>query len=170
MPVENRNLEVGTRLVANYKKAQYVCVVGKDEEGKLSFEVDGKVFKSPSSAASHVMGGQAANGWRFWSIEGAQPVKAESKAPTKAAWAADAAGTAPKQRRPAGRRGASKEAASEGPQAAEREYLIDSDGRPVRDRDGQQVYAAETPAGVETEAEPEAEAVTAASDEEGAVS
>ena len=147
--IEDRNLEVGTRLVANYKKQAYVCTVGKDEEGKLTFEVDGKAFKSPSSAASHVMGGQAANGWRFWSVEGAAP--AEPKATTKAAPAADAAGTAPKKRRPAGRRGAAKEAASEGPGAAERNYLIDGDGRPVHASDGQQVYADEVPAGTETE-------------------
>jgi len=158
--IENRNLEVGTRLVANYKKAQYVCVVGKDEEGKLSFEVDGKVFKSPSSAASHVMGGQAANGWRFWSVEGAAAVWAEPKASTKAARAADAAGTAPKRRRSAGRRGAAKEAASEGPGAAEREYLIDSDGRPVQDGDGQQVYADEVAAGNAADAASEEEAVS----------
>ena len=29
MVIENRNLEVGTRLVASYKKTQYVCVVEK---------------------------------------------------------------------------------------------------------------------------------------------
>ena len=81
MPIENRNLEVGTRLVANYKKQAYVCTVEKAEEGEgVAFVLaDGKRFKSPSSAASHVMGGKAVNGWRFWSVEGAETqVKAEA--------------------------------------------------------------------------------------------
>jgi len=80
--------------VANYKKARYVCEVGADAEGNQTFTVDGKSFKSPSAAASHVMGGQAANGWRFWSAEGEAttanvaadggeaPAKAERKAKT----------------------------------------------------------------------------------------
>jgi hypothetical protein len=71
MPIQDRNLPAGSRLEANYKKARYVCEVGADEEGNQTFSIDGKTFKSPSAAASHVMGGQAANGWRFWSIEGA---------------------------------------------------------------------------------------------------
>jgi hypothetical protein len=70
MAIENRELAVGTRLVASYKKVQYVCTV-EEEEGKQVFVLeDGKRFKSPSSAASAVMGGSAANGWRFWSLEG----------------------------------------------------------------------------------------------------
>src|SRR5205814_9316744 len=90
--IENRDLPVGARLVANYKKEAYVCDVAKDSEGNLVFKVGGKEFKSPSAAASHVMGGQAANGWRFWSLEGEAttanvaadsgetPAKAERKA------------------------------------------------------------------------------------------
>ena len=70
MPIQDRNLAAGTRLAANYKKVRYVCEVGADEEGNQTFTVDGKTFKSPSAAASHVMGGQAANGWRFWTPEG----------------------------------------------------------------------------------------------------
>jgi len=34
---------------------------------------DGRRFKSPSSAASAVMGGKVANGWRFWALEGEAP-------------------------------------------------------------------------------------------------
>ncbi len=94
MAIENRNLEVGTRLVANYKKQAFVCTVEKDEEGKLAFVVDGKRYTSPSAAGSAVMGGTACNGWRFWSLEGdlkerkakAEPkAKAAKKAPAKKA-------------------------------------------------------------------------------------
>jgi hypothetical protein len=42
---------------------------------------DGRQFKSPSSAASAVMGGIAANGWRFWSLE-ADTAPTDAKAPT----------------------------------------------------------------------------------------
>ena len=71
MPIENRDLPVGTRLVATYKKQAYVCTVEAEEAGKIAFVLaDGKRFKSPSSAASAVMGGSAANGWRFWTVEG----------------------------------------------------------------------------------------------------
>ena len=73
MPIQNRDLPVGAKLVGKYKKAVFVCEVGKDAEGNLTFAVDGKEFKSPSSAASHVMGGGAVNGWRFWSLEGEAP-------------------------------------------------------------------------------------------------
>ena len=75
MAIEDRNLEVGTRLVANYKKQAHVCAVEKAEEGsKAAFVLEnGKRYKSPSSAASAVMGGKAVNGWRFWSVEGAAP-------------------------------------------------------------------------------------------------
>ena len=76
MPIENRNLSVGTRLVAKYKKEQHVCTVIAAPEGEgVLFELaGGKTFKSPSAAASAVMGGNAANGWRFWSVEGDAPV------------------------------------------------------------------------------------------------
>ena len=74
MVIENRDLAAGTRLVANYKKVRYVCTIEADEDGKTAFVLeDGRRFKSPSAAASAVMGGQAANGWRFWSLEGAAP-------------------------------------------------------------------------------------------------
>ena len=83
MPLENRNLEAGTRLEANYKKVRYVCTVEAAEEGEgIAFVLaDGKRFKSPSAAASAVMGGGAVNGWRFWSLEGdaKQPAEAEPK-------------------------------------------------------------------------------------------
>jgi hypothetical protein len=80
MPIENRNLEVGTRLVANYKKQAYVCTVEAGEEGKTVFVLDGKAYSSPSAAGSAVMGGTACNGWRFWSVEGVEAPRSEKPA------------------------------------------------------------------------------------------
>jgi hypothetical protein len=67
MPVANRNLPVGARLVADYKKTRYVCTVEAAEEGEgvLYALEDGKKFKSPSAAGSAVTGRTACNGWRF---------------------------------------------------------------------------------------------------------
>ena len=104
MAIDNRNLEVGTRLVANYKKQVYVCTVEKDEEGEgivFAFE-DGKRFKSPSAAGSAVMGGSACNGWRFWSLEGSEPktgTKAEPAAKTGRTSAKTVTRTAVKSKR-----------------------------------------------------------------------
>jgi hypothetical protein len=91
MAIENRNLEVGTRLVANYKKTRYVCVVeAGEEDGAVVFVLeDGSRHKSPSAAGSKVMGGKSVNGWRFWSLEGDAPAapadetKPKSKARSK---------------------------------------------------------------------------------------
>src|SRR3954470_13005113 len=72
MSIENRELVVeGARLTGSYKKQAFVREVGRDGEGNLVFRIDGKEFKSPSSAASHAMGGGSVNGWRFWELEGA---------------------------------------------------------------------------------------------------
>ena len=78
MAIEDRNLTVGTRLVASYRKQAHACMVEKrDEGGGVLFVLDdGRKFKSASSAASAVMGGKAVNGWRFWSVQG---TKAQSK-------------------------------------------------------------------------------------------
>ena len=75
MAIEDRNLTVGTRLVANYRKQTHVCMVEKAEEGDgvLFVLEDGRKFKSLSSAARAVMGGKAVNGWRFWSVQGREP-------------------------------------------------------------------------------------------------
>jgi hypothetical protein len=82
MAIENRNLPLGTRLVANYKKTRYVCTVAVGEEGSVAYVLEGgQRFKSPSAAASFVMSGQAANGWRFWTVEGDEP---EAKAAPEA--------------------------------------------------------------------------------------
>jgi hypothetical protein len=69
MAIEDRNLTAGTRLVANYKGKANVCVV-EGEDNSLAFVLDGQRFKSASSVAMAVMGGNAVNGWRFWSVEG----------------------------------------------------------------------------------------------------
>jgi len=71
MALENRNLEVGTRLVARYKKQEHTATVVEGEGGGLRYRLeDGREFKSPSAAGSAVMGGVACNGWRFWSLAG----------------------------------------------------------------------------------------------------
>ncbi len=69
MPLKNRELKPGTVLVARYKKEDHTCVVMETEDG-LRYRVAGTDHKSPSSAAKAVMGGIAANGWRFWSLQG----------------------------------------------------------------------------------------------------
>ena len=77
MTIENRELAVGTRLVARYKKQEHTATVVEGEGGGLRYRLeDGREFKSPSAAGSAVMGGVACNGWRFWSLAG------EDKAPT----------------------------------------------------------------------------------------
>jgi hypothetical protein len=69
MPIENRELTVGTRLVARYKKQEHTATVVEGEGGGLRYRLeDGREFKSPSAAGSAVMGGVACNGWRFWSL------------------------------------------------------------------------------------------------------
>ena len=85
MPIENRNLAVGTKLVAKYKGKQYVCVIEAAEsgEGVLYALEGGKKHKSPSSAGMEVMGGKAVSGWRFWTVEGDAPASAEAPAPAK---------------------------------------------------------------------------------------
>ncbi len=83
MPIENRNLEAGTRLVARYKKETHVCEVVQTDEGLRYRLADGREFRSPSAAGSAVMGGSACNGWRFWSLEGtlSEPRAPKTKEP-----------------------------------------------------------------------------------------
>ena len=78
MPIENRNLSPGTKLVATYKKQAHTCTV-VEQKGKTLFEYNGKTFTSPSAAGSAVMGGVYCNGWRFWSVEGTEPKAAKAK-------------------------------------------------------------------------------------------
>lgn len=92
MAIEDRNLKPGTRLTGKYKKQDYSCDVLEVEDEKTREKAvryrleDGREFKSPSSAASAVMGGKAVNGWRFWSLAdagGAEPSAPISEADTK---------------------------------------------------------------------------------------
>src|SRR5512140_2846954 len=95
MPLDNRNLEPGTVLVARYKGQDRTCEVVQTEDGLRYRLDDGSEHKSPSSAGKAAMGGVACNGWRFWSLQGTEPArkpKAEKpakttpkKAPAKAA-------------------------------------------------------------------------------------
>ena len=81
-------LEAGTKLVARYKGADYVAEVVTDGEGKTRYRLaDGREFKSPSAAASAVMGGSACNGWRFWSLDDgtARPATKPAKPAAKTA-------------------------------------------------------------------------------------
>ena len=78
MPLENRNLEAGTRLVARYKKEDRGCEVVETPDGLRYRLDDGTEHKSPSSAGKAVTGG-ACNGWVFWSLAGEEKPKREPK-------------------------------------------------------------------------------------------
>ena len=89
MPIENRNLEPGTVLVARYKKQDRTCEVVKTDaatpgyaQSGLRYRLDdGTEHNSPSSAGKAAMGGVACNGWRFWSIAGTEAPKKAKKEP-----------------------------------------------------------------------------------------
>src|SRR3990172_1590561 len=98
MPLENRNLEPGTVLVARYKKQDRPCEVVQSEEGLRYRLDDGSEHKSPSSAGKAAMGGVACNGWRFWSLQGAEK---PARTPKVAAKPKAAAKAAPKGKKPA---------------------------------------------------------------------
>ncbi len=71
MPIKNRNLKPGTKLVAKYKKETYHGFVSTGENGKVLYQLtpsDGKEYKSPSSLGTAVTG-KACNGWSFWSVD-----------------------------------------------------------------------------------------------------
>ncbi len=78
MPITERNLKIGTRLTARYKKKVYAAEVIGGKDGKVRYRLaDGREFASPSAAGKAVMGGVACNGWRFWSVaNGAAPADA----------------------------------------------------------------------------------------------
>ncbi len=78
MALESRKLEVGTKLVARYKKEEHQAEVVAGEGDKTLIRLaDGREFTSVSAAGSAVMGGVACNGWRFWSLEADRPAKTE---------------------------------------------------------------------------------------------
>jgi hypothetical protein len=79
MPIENRNLAKGTKLVGRYHKQSYSCEVTENAEGKLHYHLeDGREFKSPSAAGMAITG-HACDGWVFWSVqtEGSAPTPEE---------------------------------------------------------------------------------------------
>jgi hypothetical protein len=79
MPIENRELAAGTRLVARYKKQDRSCEV-VETAGGLRYRLDdGTEHRSPSSAGKAVTGGSC-NGWVFWSVEGTEKPKREPRA------------------------------------------------------------------------------------------
>jgi hypothetical protein len=89
MPIENRNLEIGTKLTATYKKQTFTCEVVAGEGGKPMYRLEeGREFKSPSSAGTAVTG-KACNGWAFWSLATAS--ESEQAEVESYPWAEDAA-------------------------------------------------------------------------------
>ncbi len=71
MPIENRNLESGTRLVARYKKQEYRAEVVSRDGDKVFYRLDdGRELKSLSAAGTSITG-KACNGWAFWSVDAA---------------------------------------------------------------------------------------------------
>ena len=67
MPIENRELKPGTKLVAKYKGKEYSAEVVGTEAGMRYRLEDGREFKSPSAAGSAILK-TACNGWRFWGL------------------------------------------------------------------------------------------------------
>ncbi len=59
--------KIGTTFDRKWRDRPYrMRVVGKD--GKAAFEVEGRVFATPSAAAKSITK-QEVNGWRFWHID-----------------------------------------------------------------------------------------------------
>ena len=68
MPIENRTLKTGTKLVGRYHKQSYSCEVVENAEGRLCYRLeDGREFKSPSAAGKAITG-HSCDGWVFWSV------------------------------------------------------------------------------------------------------
>ena len=60
MPIENRNLNIGTKLTARYKKQVYHAEVIGGEGEKLLYRLeDGREWGSPSAAGSALMNGRS---------------------------------------------------------------------------------------------------------------
>jgi DNA-directed RNA polymerase subunit M/transcription elongation factor TFIIS len=69
MPIENRNLTPGTKLIGKYHKQTYHADVIEGEDKKLKYKLeDGREFKSPSGAGMAVTG-HPCDGWKFWNVE-----------------------------------------------------------------------------------------------------
>src|SRR5438128_11522030 len=84
VPIEDRDLRVGTVLMARYKKQERTCEVVETPDGVRYRLDDATEHKSPSSAGKAAMDGVACNGWRIWSIQGTEPVPREPRAETPA--------------------------------------------------------------------------------------
>jgi len=109
MPLENRNLEPGTVLVARYKGKDRTCEVVQTEDGLRYRLDDGTEHKSPSSAGKQAMGGVACNGWRFWSLAGTEkPARKAKTAKPKAEPKPKAKPAKPKAKKDGKAKGAKK--------------------------------------------------------------
>ncbi len=83
MPIENRYLEPGTKLIATYKKETYHALVVTGEGGKVLYQLpDGKEFKSTSSLGTAITG-KSCNGWAFWSVDTFEATETETAAPAE---------------------------------------------------------------------------------------
>ena len=107
MPLENRNVEPGTVLVARYKGKDRTCEVVQTDDGLRYRLDDGSEHKSPSSAGKAAMGGVACNGWRFWSLAGTEKPARTAKTAAKPKKAAKPAPKG-KAKKPAKAKGAKK--------------------------------------------------------------
>jgi len=83
MTIENREVKSGTRLVARYKGQEHTANVVETDAGIRYRLADGKEYKSPSAAGSAIMGGNACNGWRFWSMANGASKPAKPKKESK---------------------------------------------------------------------------------------
>ncbi len=81
MPIEDRELAAGTRLVARYKQEEHVCEIVRTDAGRRYRLADRREFASPSGAGRAVIG-HACNGWRFWSVAGADVAEPPRRAKT----------------------------------------------------------------------------------------
>ena len=92
MAIENRNLEVGAKLVAHYKKETYHALVIAAEDAKVRYTLtpnDGKEYQSLSSLGTAVTG-KACNGWAFWSVGNDETPETEMTTDTITPTTADA--------------------------------------------------------------------------------
>jgi len=97
MPIVDRKLKPGTVVVARYKGKEYRAEVVKTKDGLRYKLEDGREFGSPSSAGSAVKGGgKTCDGWEFWSVEGAPPVKPRAQRVKETQGSVKKAGARPK--------------------------------------------------------------------------
>ena len=172
MAITDRNLKPGTQLVARYKGEDHYCLVV--DEGRFFLQADIKdttpaddrLFRSLSTAGAKVTG-SATNGWRFWSVMGEEPARRATAAEKRPAGSSRTpktrkGGSAGSRRsKPEAKIGGARQAAARASRQAPArtaepepgDYLLDGDGRPAKDGDGNDlIYGGETPIGVEAEA------------------